>query len=373
VTPGLLAKWRLATRGAAAPRRTARGRDRRHAARSALAVGLIAVVAASLGLAVSVETVLPEWRDPEFGHRLRLLRDSDERSPGRPLVVVLGTSRTQNGLCPSAAGFADEPGSPRVFNFGQSASPPLKHYLTLCRLRDAGVRPAAVVVELLPASLMASGPAEEQLAVQAPRLSAADLDHLAPFAADAAALRSAWLRSRANPWYVQRQLLMNHWLPRWQPWPSRFEFQWTSLDADGFQPITEVGAESRARATAHARREYAGAFAHFAPAAASVRAVRHLVAQCREDGIPVAFAVPPVSPAFRSAYAPGVFSEGEAHLSALARRLDVPLFPAPRDMTEDDFLDGHHVYRHGAERYSRWLADNHLRPWLAAVGIGGVQ
>jgi hypothetical protein len=267
-------------------------------------------------------------------------------------------------------GLPAAPGSPRVFNFGQSASTLLKEYLTLRRLLDAGVQPAAVVVEILPATLAIDGPAEEQFATQVTRLSAADLEHLAPFCADVEALRGRWLAARVNPWHGQRQVLMNNWLPRWVAWKWRFEFQWTSLDADGFQPVVGVAPEARDRAVAHARKEYAGFFAGFAPGASSVRAVRELVAACRARGIPVAFVVPPVSPAFRASFAPGVYSAGEAHLLALARRLEVPVFPAPRDMAEDEFIDGHHMLRHGAERYSRWLADNHLKPWLASAGVG---
>jgi hypothetical protein len=30
-------------------------------------------------------------------------------------------------------------------------------------------------------------------------------------------------------------------------------------------------------------------------------------------------------------------------------------------------MDGIHLMRGGAEKYSRWLADNHLGPWLATV------
>src|SRR5581483_2377819 len=152
----------------------------RRAARSALACGLVVTLAAMLGMTAAIETVKPEWRDPEFGHRLKRLRQAEAQSPGRPLVLVLGTSRTQYAVSPAAMGFADEPGSPVVFNFGQSGATALGLLLTLARLSDAGVRPAAVVVEVLPAWLAMDGPAEEQFAEKAARLAATDLRHLAP-------------------------------------------------------------------------------------------------------------------------------------------------------------------------------------------------
>ncbi len=180
----------------------------------------------------------------------------------------------------------------------------------------------------------------------------------------------AWLGARVSPWFTQRQVLMSHWAPRWQPWKQRIDFQWDTVDADGFQPIGEVAPEVRATAIAHAKEEYVGAFAEFSPGAASVRAMRDLVVLCRRENIPVAFFIPPVSPRFRGSFAPGVYSLGEAHLLELARRLKVTVFPAPRDMTEDEFMDGHHMLRQGAEKYSRWFADNHLKPWLASQGVG---
>ncbi|MFO0823844.1 MAG: hypothetical protein U0792_12135 [Gemmataceae bacterium] len=45
----------------------------------------------------------------------------------------------------------------------------------------------------------------------------------------------------------------------------------------------------------------------------------------------------------------------------------MPVFSPWQDGTEDEFMDGHHMLKHGAERYSRWLADTHLKPWLSLV------
>ena len=35
--------------------------------------------------------------------------------------------------------------------------------------------------------------------------------------------------------------------------------------------------------------------------------------------------------------------------------------------TEEDFADGHHMLPAAAGRYSRWLAAERLKPWLASV------
>ena len=51
----------------------------------------------------------------------------------------------------------------------------------------------------------------------------------------------------------------------------------------------------------------------------------------------------------------------------LSAEKGVPIFPAPAHLSDDDFADGYHPLADGAAKYSRWLADNHLRPWLAEV------
>src|SRR5262249_24528892 len=151
----------------------------------------------------------------------------------------LGTSRTQNGICPAAMGFPDEPGVPRMFNFGQSASPMLKVLLTLLRVLDAGIRPAAVVVEVLPVWLSPDGPAGDQLRDAVPRLSAGDVRHLAPYCANPEALQARWFAARVAPWHAQRVVLMSHWLPRWLSWRERVDPQWDGMEPDGFIPFPQ--------------------------------------------------------------------------------------------------------------------------------------
>jgi hypothetical protein len=345
--------------------------SRRRSARTALACGLLATLAATVGMTAAVETVKPEWRDPEFGHRLKRLRQAEAQSPDRPLVLVLGTSRAQNAIHPGAMGFTDEPGSPRVFNFALSASPPLAVLLNLLRLLDAGVRPAAVVVEVLPVWLASNGPAEAVYAGKANRLSAGDLHRLAAYCDNPAALRREWLAARVAPWYGQRFVLMSHWLPRWVPWSSRVDFQWNGVDPDGFTPFPQADPtpEVRAKATAHARQEYASVSGVFRPGAPSVRALRDLVARCLAEDIPVAFAVAPVAPGFRAWFRPRAWAAADAGLHELARELAVPVFP-PAEFPDAGFVDGHHMLPATAAAYSRWLAEHHLKPWLA--GNGGV-
>src|SRR5437764_767065 len=91
----LLAGFRRRPRDVSAPR------SRRRRARSVLLAGVLLCVAAVLGMGVAVETVAPQWRDPEYGHRLAQVRHWKKTRPDRPLVVAVGSSRTQMGLSPA--------------------------------------------------------------------------------------------------------------------------------------------------------------------------------------------------------------------------------------------------------------------------------
>jgi hypothetical protein len=368
MTLGLLARVRFL---GARPRWPRAVVSRRRGARRVLAFGLLFVLAAMAGMSVALETVKPEWRDPEFGHRIVQLRQLQREAPGRPLVLVLGTSRAQNAFDPAAMEFPDERGSPLVFNFGQTGSPPLKVLLTFSRIIDSGIRPSAIIVEAIPVWLGADGPAEEQLRDVGPRLSAGDLRRLTPYCADPAVLRWRWLEARMAPWHAQRVVLMSHWSPRWLPWGERIDSQWDGMEPDGFVPFPRQFAspEHRAMATAHARREYAGAFDGFRLADGSVRALRDLVARCRAEEIPIAFVEPPVSPIFRGWFHPGAWASGVERFQAFTHDLGVERFPPFEGLVDSDFIDGHHMLKHGAEQYSRWLADTHLKPWLVRQGV----
>jgi hypothetical protein len=336
-------------------------------ARATLVYGLIFLLISVAGLSLALETSKPHWRDPEFGHRIARLNEIKQENPSISFVLALGTSRTQNAIHPSSMGFLDESGSMQMFNFGQSGSSPLKVLLTVRRILDEGIRPSAIIVEVLPVWLSLDGVAEVQFREMIPQLSHADLRYLAPYCDAPEELFEQWLAARAASWHAQRISLMSHWLPKWMPWQSRINFQWQTMDRDGFVPFlyTDPPPEFRSQAIARTRQQYEGSFGGFRPSAMSLRALKDLVILCRCEFIPIAFHVPPVAPTFRNWFAPAAWSAGETHLRALSQELGVELFPSPQGYTDNDFADGHHMLRKSAQSYSRWLADTHLRTWCS--------
>lgn len=326
--------------------------------------GAFAVGVALFGMALAVETVKVDWRDPEYGHRLKQLRALQTAHPGRPLVVALGSSRTQMGFHPTAMGFPDEPGSPLVYNFGQSAAGPLRQLLTFRRLRDAGIKPDFVLVELFPMAVTADGPAERQLRDYAPKLGAADLRRLAPYCDDVGSLWREWAANRAASWHSLRLSLMSHWQGGWLPWQKRVSFQWEQLDPRGWTPfpIENVTAERRADGTAKASKEYAERLTNWRVGASSQRALRDLVERCRTDGVGVAFYLMPEGPAFRTWYASATRAAVDEYVEGVRRDL-APVFDATDGFAEHEFFDSHHLLRTGAARFSKRLADEHLKAW----------
>jgi hypothetical protein len=77
----------------------------------------------------------------------------------------------------------------------------------------------------------------------------------------------------------------------------------------------------------------------------------------------------PESPAYRTWYKPSALATVGAYERQLSATFGVPFFPIPEHLKDVDFADGYHMLPYGAATYSRWLADNHLRPWLASQGL----
>lgn len=359
-------------RAPVSPERAAATRAPQHrAARAAVLWGVAAFVLASAGLSAALETVLPQLRDPEYGYRLVRVREQHGLHPGRPLVLVMGTSRTANGFDPLAAG-AGEPTSPLWFNFGLSGGGPPHVRSRLAALRADGVRPNAVVVELFFAALAADEAPDRLCAPTAPKLSAGEVRRLEPQLADPAALGRAWLHARLNPWQAQQQVVMNHVAPALLPRNRRIDHYWRHADRFGFDAYPTNGVdEQRPRRLAERRATYERLARRARVGPHADAAIRGLVADCRASGTPVAFFTTPESPEFQSWYT----SESRARLDAYARgltsELGCPVFAAPDDYAEADFADGHHMLPHAAARFSRNLTERHLKPWLASLPIGG--
>lgn len=350
----------------AAPR--PRRRQARHAARASVLLGGLTFALFSLALSAAVETVKPEWRDPEYGHRLSRVYQWQGESRDRPLVVVLGSSRAQMGVSPVAMGFPDEPGQPLVLNFGYRGGGSLGSWLQGQRLLDDGVQPRAILFVLATIESKTNTLTVDQLPGWKSRYTAADLRHLSGFIDD---LDRGWHQlavARVNPWIVRREVLAAHALPDWQPPIVRYQQEgWRRMDRYGYTPFPEELLTDSLRQVEVARHLGDATEINTRPVSGLVScALGEMAKRCRAEGIALAVAWAPESPAYRGVYTPAGWAYNDAYSREL-RAQGVRVFPAPEHLEDSDFADGVHLLPAGAAKYSQWLADTQLRPWLAAI------
>jgi hypothetical protein len=320
-------------------------------ARAALAWGLAGFAALQFALVVLAERWCPEIRDPEYGHKLARLKAVAAAAPGRPLVVVLGSSRAALGFRPDA--LPADTANPVVFNLALAGAGPLTELLCLYRLLDAGIHPAAVIVEVMPPLLHQEKPWAETTRLPVERLSRHDVRHLRRHVPHAGCLRRQWLAARLTPWFSHRFGLLSTWAPRWLTWDVRQD-RWRHLDHTGWMPYpraTLTAAEVR-RATRFARREYAPCFERFHITANADRALRELLGVCRREGIATRLLTMPESTAFRGWYPPGARPSLAAYLGGLSREYGVPWIDARAWVADESFVDGHHLLAGGAAAFT---------------------
>jgi hypothetical protein len=236
---------------------------------------------------------------------------------------------------------------------------------------DSGVKPHAVLIQLAPAELMVRGAAERQYATWASRFSRNDIHRLAPFTKDQTHFRRVWFTGRMTPWTTYRQAILSDLLPDWHTTRQRMEFEWENMDEYGFSPhaYKTIPPARRLELQEDVQRKHARALNAFVPGPMPEPVYRDLTERCRAEGIAVAFFWAPVSPTYQSWYTPASRAAIEGYHRWLGAEFRLPIFPAPDHLGDLDFADGYHLLRHGAAKYSRWLADNHIRPWLATHGL----
>lgn len=337
--------------------------------------GVLLFAASQAALATTVQSRQIEWRDPAFTFKLerwqtRVARRAgpDGRPPVR--VLMLGSSRTQLGLCAARAEAAlDRAGRPRaaVFNFGHPGAGPVTQLLYLRRLLAAGPTPDLLLVEASPLFLAGHLPTPyEQIHLRADRLTPAERRE--------AERLGLWFPS--PPWFgglapacEMRSALLRRFAPDWLP--DRLDEQqrerWMAdSDASGWLVQAEdMPAAERRRLGEMARTTLAPVFTGYHVRGPAAQALRELLTLARERGVPTVLVRMPEAPWFQVLYEPAGLSEFGGLLAELSATFAAPLIDASDGVGEDKFLDGHHLDRAGAEAFTDRLTRDVLRPWLA--------
>jgi hypothetical protein len=328
----------------------------------AVLTGVFGFLALQMGLAFAVERWLPQFRDPEYGRRLSILKARLASAPERPFVfVMLGSSRAMNGFIPKPVEAELERCAKRpvvAFNFGITGGGPLTESLTLRRLLAQGIRPDLVCLEVHPAILHAEHTGLELTRHLAHnRLWLEDLPLLARYSGNTRQVAWAWLHDALVPCFTQRYGILSHLAPGFIPYEQRLDWvfrldQWGWVDNYGARATESV----RQRARLSAQRDYQSTVSRLHPGGLSCQTLRDLLELCAGEKIPAVLLLMPEGPIFRSWYSALARSEVESFLCELHRQYGTPVVNAHEWIGEDDFFDSHHLLASGAEVFSQRLA-----------------
>jgi hypothetical protein len=354
-----------------APPVAATGRSRRRAARATIGAFAVAVAGLHLATACALDVVWPQLRDPEYGRRASALRERIAENPGRPLVLVVGSSRAAMGVKPAAWEVA-RPGTsrdPLLFNVSALGGGPITELLTVRRVFADGLRPTVVLLEYWPPLLRQDGEYSEATQMDLHRLRWGDLPVVQRYFPEADKIERWMCSARLNALTTFRTRLLTQADPEWVPKPGRLDVAWTDLDGWGWLPgMAPVGAAARQRLIAHQRPGVCARLNGWSVHPDADRALREAVATLRARGATVGLLYLPESSACRGWYPPEVERAAEVHLATLVRDLAVPVIDARRWMDDCDLADGYHLSRTGAAAFTQRLG-----PVVAATfpAVGG--
>lgn len=331
-----------------------RGPKHRRHARAAVIAAMLLFVISQVALAVAVERWTPSLRDPTFGARRRLLLDRMRDNTGQPLVLVFGSSRVETGLQPAEMKWQDS--APAVFNFGLTGAAPIQEWLAFRRLLDDGVRPKAVVIEIMPALFSDWRPVGESL--MPGKLSLADLKDIAPYAGNVSSLWREWFASRIVPIYGSRFVLLSLAMPNWLSHASRTDYLWNDLDRSGAARLPPIVAtpDARRAGSVRAKDEYEHRLLTFAVPPGPTGLLYRFIEDCRKRNIATVVLIMPESPAFQQLYTADALARLHRFMDHLQSATGVPLIDARDWVPESATYDGHHLLPEGAAIFSARLA-----------------
>jgi hypothetical protein len=336
---------------------------------AAVVWGLAFFAGCQIGFSFLMDRWQPELCDPEYGYKLHTLRGRSTSRSGRPLLVAIGSSRTNLGLRPEVLGdvLSGAGQRPVVFNFALNGSGPLLELICLRRLLADGIRPDWLVIEVHPALLNQDAGWAEESALNINRIRWVDLPALRRLASHPWLLLRQWCRSRMTPCFSHRFCIMTRYAPEFLPWESRQD-GWRQMDRSGWMPykFAAVDAARYRKGVEYARREYTPALAHFHISPLPDRAVRDMLTLCRQERIPALLLLMPEGSEFRSWYPPTADKVIADYLAGLCREYGTCAIDARTWIADHYFFDSHHLLPCGATDFTRRFGGEVLAHFLAA-------
>ncbi len=347
------------------PRRGRRRTEDERRARRILAIALVGLFVLQHAAYTAFRWLAGGTLDALRASKVIQLRDLRRDAGARPSIVVLGSSRTEEGVQAAEAeavlAAAHSP-APTVYNLGVSGGGPLFERLCWRDLVRGDLRPDVVVIEIF-ASLLGDldGEPRESGWIDDSRIELDDFATLERFGYGRAELYGKWLVTRALPLHAFRWMIVGRWLPDLAPGERRLR----PVDSRGTfaQPDWTAVPGSYERGLARAAAEHRQFLEHLELGASATRVLRELVQQVRASGTKVVLLRMPESTDFRGWYS-------RATTAALDQVVDVLRADDPEAIVVDasswvpdaEFKDGHHLSRRGGLHFSDRLAREVLSP-----------
>jgi hypothetical protein len=322
---------------------------------------------------LALNLVLADWhptlQDNCQSYKLQKIRELAAGAPDRPLLVMLGSSRTQCALQAGLLnGLPGTDGQPLLaYNLGVQWAGPIHACLYLHELLDAGIRPRLLLVECSPLLLAEPqrGLNSEEDWTLGPWLSLSRLARCWPYFSRPSAKAMEWLQARLAPWYVFRF----HLLTWWQERAGRTVGIHAEREHDPwgwFHHPVALNRELRALCVAINRETLRPTLSNFRVGTGPLRAMRDLLETARRQRIPVVLVHVPESSEFRSWYRSQGLADVLRCFADLRDTYAVDAIDASRWLADEDFRDGHHAEESGARTFTARLIEE-LQPILARL------
>lgn len=332
---------------------------------SVLAWGALFFIIGHLLLGRQVQRRHPELFDAEFRLRLRDLRTRLAEAPGRPLALLLGSSRVAFGFRPTSAQSqrTSGEGEPLLYNFGMLGSGPVRQLMMLRRLLADGIRPTWLFVEVWPPFFPQRGFYGEEHNIFSLEMYWSDVPLMAQlYHRRREALRKA-ISATLTPLIHYRKYILDRYAPFLLPADTgEFSFgtlAWKGLDGWGWlpSPFPRPDAAGFDSQMVSCRGLTKPILDEFRIHPVTDRALRDLLEECRTRGIKTTLFILPEHSKLRSWYPPAAQTELAAYLHRLQEVYGTRVIDGRTWCPDDEFGDFCHLLPKGAqtlgERFGR--------------------
>ncbi len=343
-------------------------RTRGLSSRGAVLWYLLGAVVFQIGVGVAVERAKTAVRDPEFAQSAARLAARRAEAPTRPLMLVLGSSRTSMGFDPGLVARAD--GEALVYNMSSLGAGPVLEQVELRRLLDDGVRPDFVVIEVVPMCLASNKVVPiEDTALDPSRLSWKELRRSAQYYRYPIHAYAQWLKTRGLVCVSLNSKRGVHDVLRIDT-PLFEKPESPDVAGLGFSPNITPPLEERIAGIQVGVERYGPRLAVSRLAEGPARAVRDLIGVCRSEHIPYAVLLMPECSKLRELHPPAFRADVEQYLAQLQAEDPFELIDARTWVADDGFWDVHHLHVEGARAFSERFAAEALPRLRGKYGRG---